>query len=137
MLAHGEEFEFVFISKYLDSLQKIAVGAISQQAAIDTLTKYLDSFMKGPQKYFHFFPAIGQNEMEMISEAHDMFWDIYENSKEGELDFTFEDDYLNKAVEHGFFDEPAFEQIKDNVHAIFDPIQGLLPAVFAKIKQKK
>jgi exonuclease V gamma subunit len=137
MLAQGEEFEFVFISKYLDSLQKIAVGAISQQAAIDTLTKYLDYFMKGHQKYFHFFPAIGQNEMEMISEAHDMFWDIYENSKEGELDFTFEDDYLNKAVEHGFFDEPAFEQIKDNVHAIFDPIQGLLPAVFAKIKQKK
>ena len=136
MLAQGEEIEFVFISKYLDSLQKIAVGAISQQAAIDTLTKYLDYFMKGHQKYFHFFPAIGQNEMEMTSKAHGMFWDIYENSKEGELDFTFEDDYLNKAVEHGFFDEPAFEQIKENVHAIFDPIQGLLPAVFAKIKQK-
>ena len=61
----------------------------------------------------------------------------YENAKDSELDFTFEDDYLNKAVEQGFFAEAAFEQIKENVEAIFDPIKDLLPQVFVKIKQKK
>jgi exodeoxyribonuclease V gamma subunit len=137
MLAQGEAIEFVFISKYIDGLQRIPVGTISQQVAIDTLAKYLDYYIKGHQQYFHFFPAIGQNEMEMVSETHDLFWDTYENSKDGELDFTFEDDYLNKAVEHGFFDESAFEQIKENVNSIFGPIKGLLPEVFAKIKQKK
>lgn len=137
MLAQGEDLEFVFISKYIDGLQRIPAGRISKQTAIDTITKYLNYFKYGHQEYFHFFPAIGQNEMEMIAEDHETFMSYYENAKDAELDFTFEDDYLNKAVEQGFFAEAAFEQIKENVEAVFEPINVLLPQVFAKIKQKK
>jgi exonuclease V gamma subunit len=137
MVAQGEDLEFVFISKYIDGLQRITAGKITKQTAIDTITQYLNYFKSGHQEYFNFFPAIGQNEMEMIAEDHETFMYYYENAKDSELDFTFEDDYLNKAVEQGFFAEAAFEQIKENVEAIFDPIKDLLPQVFAKIKQKK
>lgn len=137
MVAQGEDLEFVFISKYIDGLQRITAGKITKQTAIDTITQYLNYFKSGHQEYFNFFPAIGQNEMEMVAEDHDAFMYYYENAKDSELDFTFEDDYLNKAVEQGFFAEAAFEQIKENVEAIFNPIKDLLPQVFAKIKQKK
>ena len=48
--------------------------------------------------------------------------------------FTFEDDYLNKAVEHGFFSEKAYLEIQKNAKAIFEPINKHLPLVFKKIK---
>jgi exonuclease V gamma subunit len=133
MLAQGEKMEFIFISKYIDGLQKISIDAISQQKALDTLTDYLNYYKTGHQQYFHFFPAIGRNEMEMISADYEAFYDAYEKEAEDERSYTFEDDYLNKAIEHGFFAEAAFEQIKENVEAIFKPIKVLLPQVFAKI----
>ena len=52
--------------------------------------------------------------MEMISHDYETFLDIYEEAKDKELDFTFEDDYLNKAVEHGFFAETSYSQIQEN-----------------------
>jgi exodeoxyribonuclease V gamma subunit len=134
MLAQGKEVELVFISKYIDGFQRIPAGNITQQEAIDTMSQFLEYYKNGHQEYFHFFPAIGKNEMEMISDDFDTFLDIYEDAKEKELDFTFEDDYLNKAVEHGFFSEKAYLEIQKNVKAIFEPINKHLPLVFKKIK---
>jgi exodeoxyribonuclease V gamma subunit len=134
MLAQGKEVEFVFISKYIDGFQRIPAGNITQQEAIDTMAQYLEYYKYGHQEYFHFFPAIGKNEMEMISDDFDTFLDIYEDAKEKELDFTFEDDYLNRAVEHGFFSEKAYLEIQKNAKAIFEPINKHLPLVFKKIK---
>ena len=134
MLAQGKEVELVFISKYIDGFQRIPAGNITQQEAIDTMAQYLEYYKYGHQEYFHFFPAIGKNEMEMISDDFDTFLDIYEDAKEKELDFTFEDDYLNKAVEHGFFSEKAYLEIQKNAKAIFEPINKHLPLVFKKIK---
>ncbi len=134
MLAQGEKMEFIFISRYIDGLQKISIDTISKEKAIDTLAEYLNYYKGGHQQYFHFFPAIGQNEMEMISGDYEAFWDAYEKEAENERAYTFEDDYLNKAIEHGFFSEPAFEHIKNNVKAVFEPIQALLPNVFKALK---
>ena len=133
MLAEGKELEFVFISKYVDGLQTIPAGIITQQEAIDTMSQYLEYYKKGHQNYFHFFPVIGKNEMEMISGNYETFMGIYEDARDKELDFSFEDDYLNKAVEHGFFDELVYLEIQQNAKAIFDPINFRLPLVFKKI----
>jgi exodeoxyribonuclease V gamma subunit len=133
MLAQGKELAFVFISKRVDGFQTIPAGTISQQEAIDTMSQYLEYYKKGHQNYFHFFPIIGKSEMEMISGNYDTFWAIYEDAKDKELDFSFEDDYLNKAVEHGFFDELVYLEIQQNVKAIFDPINVHLPLLFKKI----
>jgi exodeoxyribonuclease V gamma subunit len=134
MLAKGKELEFVFISEYLDGLQIIPAGAITQQEDFDTMSQYLEYYKYGHQNYFHFFPVIGKNEMEMINGNYDTFWGVYEDSKDNERDFSFEDDYLNKAVEHGFFDELVYLEIQQNVKSIFDPINFRLPLLFKKIK---
>ena len=133
MLAEGKELEFVFISKYVNGLQIIPAGIITQQEAIDTMSQYLEYYKNGHQNYFHFFPVIGKNEMEMISGNYETFMGIYEDARDKELDFSFEDDYLNKAIEHGFFDELVYLEIQQNVKAIFDPINFRLPLVFKKI----
>jgi exodeoxyribonuclease V gamma subunit len=134
MLAQGAKMEFIFISKYIDGLQVISTGHISQKEAMDTLAEYLNYYKTGHQQYFHFFPAIGRNEMEMIDADYEAFWDAYEKEAEDERSYTFKDDYLNKAVEHGFFSESAYEQIKNNVKAILEPIEALLPTIFKAIK---
>jgi hypothetical protein len=51
---------------------------------LDTLAEYLNYYKTGHQQYFHFFPAIGRNEMEMISADYEAFWDAYEKEAEDE-----------------------------------------------------
>jgi len=42
----------------------------------------------------------------------------------------FNDAYLQKAIEQGFFAENTYDELKKNVLGIMDPIRQLIPALF-------
>ena len=134
LIAQGEKLEFVFIAKKLDIAQIIPAGTITQTIALNTLSRYLTFYKNGHSSYFNFWPALGQSNLEMILGTYDNFWADYEDARDNERDFTFDNEYLDKAVENGFFSEAAFPSIQQNVEEIFEPLQALLPRVFEKIK---
>jgi exodeoxyribonuclease V gamma subunit len=123
------DIDFIFISKGKDDAQ-IPAGTITAQDARLLLGIYLTYFKEGHDNYFYFYPAIGQKDMLMISEDYNTFWDFYSDAKEDDRSFIFEDEYLNTAVQHGFFSEDAFNKISENVKTIFNPIKVHFPKFF-------
>ena len=123
------DIDFVFIAKDMEDV-KISAGKITEQEARALLSIYLAYFKEGHGDYFYFYPAIGQKDMLMISDDYNTFWDIYSDAKEDDRSFIFEDEYLNTAVQHGFFSEDAFNKIRENVKTIFNPIKVHFPTFF-------
>ena len=131
IIANGNtDIEFVFIPKKLKTNTILAAGKISQADAIAILTQYLGYFKQGHHSYFNFYPAIGNRDMLMISSNHDAFWEAYTDSIDDEESFTFNDDYLNTAVSHGFFGAASYEKLVDNVKAVFKPVKDQFPNFF-------
>jgi hypothetical protein len=91
---------------------------------------YLSYFKQGHVGYFNFYPVIAQKKMKMINDDYETFWDLYMEAKEDDKSFIFEDDYLNTAVNHGFFGEDAFPEIVDNVQSVFKPLIDFTPEIF-------
>ena len=98
---------------------------------------FLSYFKEGHSNYFNFFPAVGQDDMQMISKDYETFWDIYLDEKEDDKSFVFENDYLDTAVNHGFFNEDKFLEIVGNVQAVFNPIKVHFPEFFIAPKRGK
>jgi exodeoxyribonuclease V gamma subunit len=137
IIANGsEDIGFVFIAKEKEDAI-LPAGKITQIEARSILSKFLGYFKEGHVAYFNFYPAIGQKDMQMISEDYESFWDIYSDAKEDDKSFIFEDDYLNTAVNHGFFSEDAFPKIVHNVKAIFEPVKVHFPDFFIAPKKRK
>ncbi|MFZ9207778.1 MAG: exodeoxyribonuclease V subunit gamma [Sediminibacterium sp.] len=131
IIANGDtDIEFVFIPKKLKTNAILAAGKISQADAIAILNQYLGYFKEGHHSYFNFYPAIGNRDMLMISGNHDAFWDAYTDSIDDEESFTFNDEYLNTAVSHGFFGAASYEKLVDNVKAVFKPVKDQFPNFF-------
>jgi exodeoxyribonuclease V gamma subunit len=123
------DIDFVFIAKGIGDIHKEA-GIIDKDEARKILSMFLKYFKDGHTGYFNFYPVIAQKKMKMISEDYETFWDTYTDAKEDEKSFIFEDDYLNTAVEHGFFAANAFPTIVKNVNAIYEPIIKYIPEFF-------
>lgn len=138
IIANGEtDIEFVFIPKKLKTNSLVPAGKISQADAIAILTQYLEYYKQGHHSYFHFFPAIGNGDMVMISEGYESFWEAYIDSYEDEKSFIFNDDYLDTAVSHGFFGPAVYGILVDNVKAIFKPLKEHFPAFFKAPQKRK
>ena len=58
----------------------------------------------------------------------------YEDARDNERDFTFNNEYLDKAIDNGFFSNAAYPGIQQNVNEIFESLKALLPKVFEKLK---
>ena len=138
IIANGDsDIEFVFIPKKLKTNSILPAGKISQADAIAILTQYLEYYKQGNHAYFHFFPAIGNGDMLMISEDYETFWEAYTDSVEDEKSFTFNDDYLETAVSHGFFGAESYEKLVDNVKAVFKPLTLHFPTFFKAPQKRK
>jgi hypothetical protein len=138
IIANGDkDIEFIFIPKKLKTNTKLDAGKISQSDAIAILTQYLAYYKQGHHSYFNFFPAIGNGDMLMISDDHDAFWDAYTESIDDEKSFTFNDDYLNTAVSHGFFGAASYDKLVENVKAVFKPVKEQFPNFFKAPQKKK
>jgi exodeoxyribonuclease V gamma subunit len=139
LLAQGEELEFAFIGKNISKKNKaetvaIAAGKIKPEEAMETLEKYLCHFKEGHELCFPFFPAFGKEDLKLMENDFASIMDLLEDEKENTFSFGFNDQYLVKAIDHGWLNAVSYKQLQQLVPAILQPIQLLLPAVFKKSK---
>lgn len=132
LTASGKQLDWVYIDKNATAPFKVVAGTIDQPTAKAILERLLDYFKSGHEDYFYFFPALASEAMGMIDNGYDSFWEDYEDTLEDEYDYRFKDQYLVKAIEHGFFAESNFQVLGANVHEIMDPLRELLPGLFEK-----
>lgn len=130
-----EDINFAFIAKGKDDAI-LPAGKISKQDALSMFSVLLSYYKAGHYAYFNFYPALAQKDMQMISGDFNTFWEMYLDAKEDDQSFLFEDDYLNTAVNHGFFDEDKFSIIVENVKSIFNPIKLHFPDFFIAPKKR-
>ncbi len=130
-----EDINFVFIAKGKDDTI-LPAGKISKQDALSMFAVFLSYYKAGHNTYFNFYPALAQKDMQMINGDFNSFWELYLDAKEDDQSFLFEDDYLNTAVNHGFFDEDKFSIIVENVKSIFNPIKLHFPDFFIAPKKR-
>ena len=130
-----EDINFVFIAKGKDDAI-LPAGKISKQDAQSMSAVFLSYYKAGHNTYFNFYPALAQKDMQMINGDFNSFWELYLDAKEDDQSFLFEDDYLNTAVNHGFFDEDKFSIIVENVKSIFNPIKLHFPDFFIAPKKR-
>ena len=91
----------------------------------------------GHSAYFRFHPNLAREGFDMLAEDHESFIDQLEALEDNTMNFDFDDEYLQKSIEHGFFSKDGFEELRSNVMEIMRPIAGYLPALFPEKKKKK
>ena len=137
LIANGHTLDMVFIARDIKDTLYIPTGAISQQEALQILEQYCTYYKQGHDDYFYFYVALGFNDLNILSGDYDDFWDAYERSIEKEMDYTFKEVYLEKAISFGFFSEDNYQQLCANTYAILSPIRDRLPDLFKEIKKDK
>jgi exodeoxyribonuclease V gamma subunit len=135
LVANGHALDMVFIAKKIKENVYIAAGELSEKNAKDLLSYFCDCFKQGHDAYFYFYPALGLNNLGILSDDYADFWSAYEEIKDKKQDYTFSDVYLEKAIEFGFFSEANYPLLKSSTKGIFDPIKDRLPALFKEIKK--
>jgi exonuclease V gamma subunit len=135
LVANGHHLDMVFIAKKIKENVYIAAGELSEKNAKDLLSYFCDSFKQGHDAYFYFYPALGLNNLGILSDDYADFWSAYEEINDKEQDYTFSDVYLEKAIEFGFFSEANYPFLKSNTTGIFKPISERLPDLFKEIKK--
>jgi len=130
LTAQGEELDFLFLLTKSTEIKSFPAGSISQQISIDRLTELIDKFKIGYTEPFYFCPSLSSNPYELFetdgSNFEMMVKDLYNNN---EYSHNFDDQYMQKAYENGFFLADKFDDFKDNSLNIFDQINDLIPNI--------
>ena len=139
LLTQGEVLEFAFIGKNISKKNTaetctIPAGKIKPEEARETLEKYLRYFRRGHEQCFPFFPAFGKEELKLIEMDFSAMVEFLEEEKESNFSFDFSDNYLVKAIDHGWLNLENYKQLQQLVPDILQPLQILLPAIFKKSK---
>lgn len=129
LIAVGKDMEFIFLAKKMKP-SRIKAGTLSRDEALETLKKLLVFYKQGHSNYFLFWASAAKEKFKFISEGWEDFMKFYEESNESDFGYDMKNEYLQKAVEHGFFDETNFNVFLENMHTILDPLFALLPHPF-------
>ena len=132
LVAAGHELEFIFLAKKINP-SKIKIGKLTQQEAIDFLLTLLSFYKQGHDDYFLFWPAAAKENFKYIKNGWMNFANFYEDEMENEFSFDMKDDYLKKAIEHGFFTEDRFDLFVQNMNSVLTIVQDKLPKPFERI----
>lgn len=132
LLASERNASFIFITKKFKGLHRIDAGTITAAEALQQLDQLVSFFRAGHLEYFLFYPNLAREQFSMLREDHEKMIDLIEEMEEQAMNFDFKDEYLKKAMEHGFFSKDGFETLKYNVHLIMQPIAEQLPILFTK-----
>jgi exodeoxyribonuclease V gamma subunit len=137
LLASGRSLSFVFITSKIEGLHRIDAGTITAAEAIMRLDRFVQYYRSGHAAYFRFHPNLAREDFEMLTADHESFTDQLESLMENDRIFDFNDEYLQKAIGHGFFSKDGFDELKSNVTEIMRPLAAYLPALFPVKKKKK
>jgi exodeoxyribonuclease V gamma subunit len=130
LTASGRAASLIFITKGFPGLHRIPAGAVTAAEALGRLDAFVGHYRAGHYGYFHFHPNLAREKFKMLSGAYEAFMDAFEALEENPSSHDFNDKYLQKAIENGFFSEVAYATLQENVTGIMGSIEGLLPALF-------
>lgn len=130
LLASGRPAAFVFITGKIPGLHRIEAGAIAQDEALRRLENFVGFFREGHRRFFPFHPNLARDEFKLLAGNYEAFSDALETQAESSWNHDFDDPYLQKAIEQGFFGENSYNELKGNALVIMDPIRQLMPALF-------
>lgn len=130
--ASNRDVSLIFITKSLPGLHGISPDAVTPAEALQRLEAFAAHYRSGHHAFFHFHPNLARMCFKMLEGGHEEFMDALEALEDDPNNYDFDDMYLQKAIENGFFSEAAYGSLKDNVLGIMKPIEQLLPALFPK-----
>jgi exodeoxyribonuclease V gamma subunit len=129
-LASGRSASFIFITRKIPGLHIIEAGTITPDEALHRLEAFVGHFRVGHERFFPFHPNLAREQFKLLSGNYEAFSDMFETLAENPNVHDFEDPYLQKAIEQGFFGEDSYDALKGNVLEIMEPIRKLMPALF-------
>jgi exodeoxyribonuclease V gamma subunit len=128
--AMGVTAEFAFIKNKMKGIHLVPADKVSTEQALRMLADCIEYYRQGLAGHFHFFPALAMNNFKMLTGDHAFFLGQYELELENRMSFKFNDPYLRKAIEQGFFAAENYAALHANTHAIMGPIRKLMPELF-------
>ena len=134
LLASGRQVSLIFITKKFEGLHRIESGAITALDALQQLDQFVSFFRIGHSEYFLFYPNLAREQFNMMNGDFEAMMDMIEELEEQPMNFDFKDEYLKKAMEHGFFSADGFDSLKVNVDLIMGSIGKHLPVLFTRPK---
>jgi exodeoxyribonuclease V gamma subunit len=130
LVASGRQASFIFVTKKIPGLHRIEAGAIAPGDALRRLEDFVGYFREGHERFFRFHPNLAREQFKLLAGNHEAFIDALETLAENPNVHDFDDAYLQKAIEQGFFSEDAYDALRQNVLGIMDPIRECMPALF-------
>jgi exonuclease V gamma subunit len=102
---------------------------ISKEAATQKLEALLESYKNGFYEPFLFFPSI-KNPLKLF-ETNDpnRFMENISKLKSTPNDYTFDDPYVNKALELGYFSDKHYEALRKNMLQLFTDLNNFFPGI--------
>lgn len=131
LIASGLNVNFIFITSGISGLHRIKAGTINDIEAMDRLETLVSHFRAGHDTYFPFHPNMARADFKMVRGTWENMMDVFDSLEENEKNHDFKEDYVKKAIEHGFFSVGNYPQLQQNVMEIMEPISKLLPEFFA------
>ncbi|MDI9357763.1 MAG: exodeoxyribonuclease V subunit gamma [Phycisphaerales bacterium] len=117
---------FIFLKKVEIDGKKIKVADsvtisadfCSKEKAKAKLNEMVGYFIKGQEDYCCFLPVLG--EQEYFNQPYEEFYNKYTKAvSPNSHKYDFNDQYINKAIEQGFFDKNNYETLQNTVKAIW------------------
>jgi exodeoxyribonuclease V gamma subunit len=128
--ASGSDIALTFIIKKSPGVHRIPADSVSQTEALQMLTGYCSFHRQALSVYFPFYPGLAYRNFRILEGDYENFLAEFEDAVENPRIHTFNDVYLAKAVEHGFFSEDNYESLRENTLSIMKPLAERLPVLF-------
>jgi exodeoxyribonuclease V gamma subunit len=127
--AQGLDLDFYFVLMKDPQTYYLSTKMISKEAAIQKLEALLESYKNGFYEPFLFFPSI-KNPLKLF-ETNDpnRFMENISKLKSTPNDYTFDDSYVNKALELGYFSDKHYEALRKNMLQLFTDLNNFFPGI--------
>jgi exodeoxyribonuclease V gamma subunit len=128
--ASGLEADLAFVLKNPPGVHRIPAGSVSQAEALQMLAGFCGYQLQALSGFFPFYPGLAYKKFHLLRGDYENFLAEYQAAVENSRNYTFNDVYLSKAVEQGFFSEENYDSLNANTRAIMQPLADRLPALF-------
>ena len=122
--AQGEELDFIFLYKDGEDYKQFRIDKTSftQTEAFEKVKQLIAFYKSGHEQMFKFYPIIDKL-YKYVSQDYAHFFSCIDSDKKYGNSYVYNDEYLIKAIENGFFDEEHFEQLKENTIFLLKDLQ--------------
>jgi exodeoxyribonuclease V gamma subunit len=122
--AQGLEIDFIFLYKDGEDYKQFIIDktSITQTEAFEKVKQLIAFYKSGHEQIFKFYPIIDKL-YKYVSQDYAYFFSNIESDKKYGSNYVFNDEYLIKAIENGFFDEEHFEVLKENTIFLLKDLQ--------------